>query len=114
MSNHWVFNQGSTTVLQFPEVSEPLVDTALHDAARTGCASACEIMVARGAKVNARSKDGYTPLHLAAAAGHLEVIKVLLTARSDVLAKDAQGATALDIAKQNDLQPAVSLLSAAV
>ncbi len=45
--------------------------------------------------MDARGKHGQTPLHLAAAKGHEESIRVLLDADADIDARDLQGWTAL-------------------
>mmetsp|Transcript_49644 Transcript_49644/g.118192 ORF Transcript_49644/g.118192 Transcript_49644/m.118192 type:complete len:143 (+) Transcript_49644:83-511(+) len=97
MANHWVFNQGATTVLQFPEVNAPLVDPALYDAARTGCVSACEIMIARGAEPNLML-HGLTPLHVAAQAGQGAVCGLLVDRGANVNALSKDGCTALFLA----------------
>jgi hypothetical protein len=58
-----------------------------------------ELLLARGANVNA--KDGYdsTPLHLAAGGGHKEVVELLLAKGANVNAKDRRGQTPLDLAE---------------
>jgi ankyrin repeat protein len=45
--------------------------------------------------------DGWTPLHLAVAAGHPAVVEVLVTAGADVAARTEDGRTALHVALQH-------------
>ena len=51
--------------------------------------------LAKGATVNAKSRDGMTALMSAAAAGHTDAVQVLLEQRPNVNAKAENGATAL-------------------
>jgi ankyrin len=52
--------------------------TALHVAARTGDIDSVELLLARGAQVDAVTADQYTALHIAAKEGHDEIAHVLL------------------------------------
>jgi ankyrin repeat protein len=52
--------------------------TALHEAAAIGNLHVVEMLIARGAPVNAKNASGECPLHLAARFGHLEIVKFLL------------------------------------
>ena len=52
----------------------------------------------RGAKVNAKTKNGATALMAAAQNGHNEVVKALLANGADVNAKTKNGVTALMMA----------------
>ncbi|HEY1935586.1 MAG TPA: ankyrin repeat domain-containing protein [Acetobacteraceae bacterium] len=53
---------------------------------------------------------GYTPLMIAAAAGRVEVVRVLLDARADMNAKTARGDTALSLAIRKKQHNVVDLL----
>ena len=57
---------------------------ALHDAARNGDATAVGDLIQRGVDVNAVSEKGRTALHLAARAGHLDVVQQLITAGATI------------------------------
>ena len=81
--------------------------TPLHVAAakgRVGCAKL--LLGRRGVSVNAPQSPslagrgaGWTPLHVAAAAGDKELVSLLLSEGADVLERDREGATALDISQ---------------
>ena len=69
--------------------------TPLHEAAMSGDAAAIRTLLAGGADVNMRAKDGVTPLHAAAASGHFFTIEALLADGADVNAQDDDGSTPL-------------------
>ncbi len=73
--------------------------TPLHVACALCDVVAIEILLAHGADVNALDGDGATALHLAAAGGHLDVVRALIAHSSaDVDLVDGDGATALHLA----------------
>ena len=57
-----------------------------------------------------RSNDGWTPLHLAAGNGHLEVVKLLLEKSADVTVANNGGWTPLNSAASNGHNEMVKLL----
>eukprot|EP00981_Chlorochromonas_danica_P015686 scaffold14361_cov193-Ochromonas_danica.AAC.21 len=71
------------------------------------------VLLARGADVNQVTKSGSSPLHLAAAAGHLLVAEVLLNNGANVNALDQKGRTAVDIARLAGQENVYALLSSA-
>ena len=71
--------------------------TPLHNAAYYGHLKIAELLIKKGAKVNAKDSDGWTPLHKAAYKGHLEVAKLLIEKGADVNAKNKWGWTPLDL-----------------
>ena len=76
----------------------------LHVAALTGNIGAVDMLIAHGAKVDSQMhKRKLTPLHLAAAFGHTEVVESLLRAAPDAatlaIIKDGKGRTPARLAK---------------
>lgn len=67
----------------------------IHGAAVDVNLADTELYLQKGADVNARNKDGLTPLIAAADKGHLEVVKFLVEKGADVNAKDNNGRTPL-------------------
>jgi len=57
-----------------------------------------KLLLSKGAEVNAKDKDGSTPLHKEAQNGHWDVVKLLLSNGAEVDAKDKDGKTPLDLA----------------
>jgi ankyrin repeat protein len=51
--------------------------TPLHWAAMYGCKDVAELLLTKGAEVNAKDEDGETPLHWAARHGHKDVVELL-------------------------------------
>jgi ankyrin repeat protein len=70
-------------------------DDALLDAVRSGDAKKVEELLSKGANVNAKDVDGFTPLMEASVEGSTEVVKLLLAKGADVNAKNEDGDTAL-------------------
>jgi ankyrin repeat protein len=58
--------------------------TPLHWAAHFGRAAAADLLLRRGAVVDAADRAGETPLHLAVRNNHLEVARLLLARKADV------------------------------
>ncbi len=58
------------------------------------------MLLAHKAEVNAKNKDGNTPLHLAALNDHVDVAELLLAAKADVNARNELGNTPLKTAAQ--------------
>jgi ankyrin repeat protein len=46
--------------------------------------------------VNAKTDDGWTPLHFAAVNGHKEIVELLIAKSANVNAKNSSGETPLD------------------
>ena len=70
----------------------------LIEAAANGDLDEVMELVEKGADVNARDKDGWTPLHHAAANGHLDIVKFLVENGADVDAEANDGSTPLHVA----------------
>lgn len=80
--------------------------TPLHMAAAHGQPRAVERLLVAGADVNAKTEKGQTPLHFAVTFGYTntaEVVSDLLGHGADPSIVDANGLTALDIAKKKNL-----------
>lgn len=69
--------------------------TALMLASRQGHAGAANLLLGKGAHVNARSDGGATALLYAASNAHAEVVRILLDHGADVNAQDESGQSAL-------------------
>ena len=88
-------------------------ETPLHHAAFHGHTAVVELLLARGAQVDAHGSSSATPLHRAAAQGHTTVVKVLLAHGADIGAKESyKGWTPVDLAIQaNKLETADFLIT---
>ena len=76
--------------------------TGLHLAAQSGSLEVAKVLLAAGAKADAKTRIGaYTPLHLASQGAHLLVVRALLDAGADVKAATTNtGVTPLHLAAQ--------------
>ncbi|XP_065580502.1 uncharacterized protein LOC136040233 [Artemia franciscana] len=81
--------------IYYPE-DNPLAP--LHVAAGKGYTEIINLLIARGAEVNAISTLGFTPLYLAAQYGHEEATKVLIEKNANIDDFDTLGRTPLHIA----------------
>ena len=88
--------------------------TPLHLAAFFGHAKVAELLIARSADVNARSRNGNgnTPLHAALAGNHKFVAALFIGHGADVNAADAQGWRPLHLAAANNNLDAMEALIA--
>ncbi|KAL6909249.1 putative ankyrin repeat protein [Trichoderma evansii] len=90
--------------------------TALHMAARRGHAELVQLLVDKGARVNAVSKvptssvSGATALHWAAQNGHEKVLEILLKNGAEIDLQTLHGETALHWAAENGHVGAITLL----
>ena len=72
--------------------------TALHWAVTMGHGDVAELLIERGADVEARAADGHTPLHMAAREGDAQMVQCLLEARANPNSTNNAGQTAVDLA----------------
>jgi ankyrin repeat protein len=84
----------------------------LHLAAAAGQAEMVDLLLSRGAGVDAVDAFQQTPLHLAAAAGQVKAAERLLAGKAAVGARDARGRTPLHVAVLWERVPMVKLLLA--
>jgi ankyrin repeat protein len=75
--------------------------TALHVAASKGDKTIVELLLTRGADIEAREDTGRTPLHTAAFRGYHEIVELLLLKGAKVNAQTNDGKTPLDWAILN-------------
>ena len=76
----------------------------------TGTLQTAQVLVERGAIINSADERGNTPLHGAAAAGNLEMIKFLLQRKGRPAERNIEGKTPRDIARERDYADIVRLL----
>lgn len=91
---YYLFNEHPTTG-----------ETLLHESVLKGNLEEVQFILERGGNVNAVDRKQTTALHLATAKGDLEIVKVLLKSPCiNLLAKNSQGKTPLDIANESKNQ----------
>ncbi|MDQ7825031.1 MAG: ankyrin repeat domain-containing protein [Candidatus Eremiobacteraeota bacterium] len=72
---------------------------ALHWASLDGSKDIVTLLLAQGAPVNMKSKDGVTPLHCASRTGRHEVVSLLVKSGADLDVKTSGGDTPLSLAE---------------
>ena len=78
-------------------------DHALLKSTQEGNIKAVKEHLAAGTDVNAKNRDGVTPLHTAAANDYKEIVELLIAKGADVNAKGYDGNTPLDLAIEDDV-----------
>ncbi|MBI3929073.1 MAG: ankyrin repeat domain-containing protein [Armatimonadetes bacterium] len=73
----------------------PILEAALHG----NSAEARRLLEEDGGQVSVRNLLGWTPLHVAAYRGDVEIAALLVAYGADVQARDLQGKTPLDVAR---------------
>jgi ankyrin repeat protein len=86
--------------------------TPLHYAAENGYKEIIELLIANDANVNAARgyPAGDRPLHSAVRASHTDIVELLIAKGADINAKNNEGRTPLDIARQQNRMDIVALL----
>jgi cytohesin len=87
-------------------------DKSIRLAAREGNIEAVKQHLADGVDVNAKQKDGFTPLSLAAFNDHKEIVELLIAKGADVNVKDKYDGTPLHTAAANGHKEIAELLIA--
>ncbi len=82
----------------------------LHSAVAGRQTKIAELLLAHGARVNARQQGGITPLHQAAQHGQLEMIRLLLSYGADPKATKNDGLSPRDLANAHGHREAAALL----
>src|SRR5262245_40982465 len=94
-----------------------MFNTPLHFAAsntwREGPQIA-SVLIARGAKIDAKNHDGYTPLRFAAEDGSPAMVELLVSKGADSNVQDKQGRTPLALALASDSKETVEYLKIAM
>ena len=99
---------GITPLMQAARGERPIIT----DPAPTDHPEVVELLIKRGADVNAKTDSGFEALFWAARYGHVRTAKVLIDHGADVKAKDRQGLTALKWAATNQQTNMIELLKA--
>ncbi|MBV9307180.1 MAG: ankyrin repeat domain-containing protein, partial [Acidobacteriaceae bacterium] len=73
-------------------------NTPLHAAAAGGKTDLVQVLLQRGADVNARQEGGWTALHAAAQAGNRPMVETLIAGGADLQARAANNQSPLDLA----------------
>lgn len=76
-------------------------NTALHIASEVGKIEVVELLISRGAEVNAIRFDGKTPLHMASYKKHPDVVRFLIESGADCMIKCKFGLTPDHLASYN-------------
>uniref|UniRef100_A0A6B2E9M9 Putative gtpase activating protein n=1 Tax=Phlebotomus kandelakii TaxID=1109342 RepID=A0A6B2E9M9_9DIPT len=90
--------------------AEDIDRTSLHQAVLSGSVMACEFLLLNGADINAKDRNGYTPLHLATEKGGTAQAYLLLKNRAKYDIMTAEGKQAIDIAVDSANADIVTLL----
>jgi cytohesin len=97
--------EGIDVDTRLPSTFGHIGETPLHGAATFGHKEIVELLIAKGADVNAKGGviKGTIPLHKAASNGHKEVAEVLIAKGADVNAKSENGITPLHYAASKEI-----------
>ncbi len=83
----------------------------LHTAAQKGDSKRVEFLLQQYPReIDSRGEGNYTPLHLAAAFGHMETVRLLVQAGTDLDARGADGLTAMEMAREKGYDDVALLL----
>ena len=85
-------------------------DTPLLWAAGFGHKGVVEMLITKGADVNAKAEGGWTPLHYATGGNDKEIVELLIAKGADLNAKDVDGETPLNWAEEGKHKEIADLL----
>lgn len=107
-------NQKNQDLINYTVVTDL---TALHKAIMMGNIQIIALLLERGATINAKDYQNFTPLHMAVShdetlllATRTAIVQLLLTNNADINAQNINGNTALHMAAKNNLIEIVKLL----
>ena len=89
-------------------VKDKYVETALMWASKEGHKEVVELLIEKGADVNARDNAGWTALMDASYNGHKEIVELLLEKGADFKIRNKNGKTALSIAINDKTRDAIN------
>ncbi len=90
--------------------ANPMRVRPLHSATAVRAAAIVHLLLEHGADVNATQHGEWTPLMAAAANGDLDSVRALLARGADTSARNAEGKTAADLARDRGQAAAAALL----
>ena len=106
-----LLREGNSSSATEESTSKPTIDDSIFDAAKSGDLEKVKLLiVANPSLVFSKNSDGWTPLHFAAAFGHVEVVNLLLANKADANAKNNGDWTPLRYAMENGHTDVVELL----
>ncbi|RIV47565.1 ankyrin repeat domain-containing protein [Flagellimonas pelagia] len=103
----WLLDQGADPNLH---ATNPSKVNAMHAAVAKGNIELCQLLIAKGADVNAPQMQNVTALHSAAHRGNLEMVTLLVENGAQINLKMENGDTALSIAKRDGHKEVTSYL----
>ena len=95
-----IYPDGPKAAKMLVECGDDVGCTSLHRAARWGYIETVELLIFKGADVNANNNFGRTPLHSAAIKGRTKISELLISKSADVNATDVSGWTPLHYSAQ--------------
>lgn len=94
-------------ILNYFTVRSTKGNTLLHEAVDGDQPDVIQLLLSQGVSPDVRGKNNQTPLHLAAAKGHVLCVQALLEGGADLTAEDDVGHTALGKAERSKRRDAV-------